>query len=558
MKTVFGKISKRFMRKAKTMLILTSAFSFTSIAAQNINVDGRGENFTHYWSVGTCAGRVNEGLRTSWAEQLKMVKENCGFQYLRMHGLFDDDMFVYFEKPDGTIVYNWQYIDEVYDRMLAIGVKPFVELSFFPKGIAADNSKMQMWYRNRISFDESRLGKWHDLVKAFTQHVVDRYGIEEVLTWYFEVWNEPNLNMNPAAGFFDGTKSDYFKLYEASVKAVKSVDKRLKVGGPATSNFIADTRYDGEVYDKAKSRFYPQDKINKQQWKGSWIEDFIAFCEKKELPLDFISTHPYPTDYALDPESGKSKDAIRYVYSLRDDISWIRKQLAKSKYPNAEIHLTEWSTSPNSRDMMHDILPPAAYILKCNFDCLGMTNSLMYWTFTDIFEEKGGGEKIFHGGFGLINFQGIVKPSYHAYRMLHQLGDEKLYYSDPLFVSRSSESGKITAIAFNYPKEYEEKVPSMADFNTYMQASSKHVDFVLQNLKPGTKFLLETLDYQHGNVYEAYKKMGEPHSPTREEIAILKQQAMGTLKEVVFADANGNLRIQKELTPWACMMIKEI
>lgn len=526
--------------------------------AQKIDTKGKGEPFLHYWSEGTCAGRANEGLRTSWVEQLKLVKKHCGFKYLRMHGLFDDDMFVYFEKPNGQVVYNWQYIDEVYDRMLAVGVKPFVELSFFPKGIAADNSKMQMWYQNRITFDESRLGKWHDLIKNFTQHVVDRYGIDEVLTWYFEVWNEPNLNMNPKAGFFDGTKSDYFKLYKASAKAVKSVDSRLKVGGPATSNFIADTRFDGEVYDQSKSRFYSQDKINKQQWKGSWIEDFIRYCEKENLPLDFIATHPYPTDYALDPESGRSKDAVRYVYSLRDDINWIRKQLADSKYPQAEIHLTEWSTSPNSRDVMHDILPPAAYILKANLDCIGLTNSLMYWTFTDIFEEKGGGESIFHGGFGMINFQGLVKPSFHAYRMLHQLGDEKLYYADPLFVSRSSETGKITALAFNYPEEYEIAVPSAKNFSNYMDASSKKLNMSLEGLKPGATFIVETLDKNHGNVYDDYVEIGAPHSPTREDIAYLKQKAWETKKETLRVDENGTLTLNCELLPWTCVLIKEL
>lgn len=526
--------------------------------AQKIDTKGKGEPFLHYWSEGTCAGRANEGLRTSWVEQLKLVKEHCGFKYLRMHGLFDDDMFVYFEKPNGQVVYNWQYIDEVYDRMLAVGVKPFVELSFFPKGIAADNSKMQMWYQNRITFDESRLGKWHDLIKNFTQHVVDRYGIDEVLTWYFEVWNEPNLNMNPKAGFFDGTKSDYFKLYKASAKAVKSVDSRLKVGGPATSNFIADTRFDGEVYDQSKSRFYSQDKINKQQWKGSWIEDFIRYCEKENLPLDFIATHPYPTDYALDPESGRSKDAVRYVYSLRDDINWIRKQLADSKYPQAEIHLTEWSTSPNSRDVMHDILPPAAYILKANLDCIGLTNSLMYWTFTDIFEEKGGGESIFHGGFGMINFQGLVKPSFHAYRMLHQLGDEKLYYADPLFVSRSSETGKITALAFNYPEEYEIAVPSAKNFSNYMDASSKKLNMSLEGLKPGATFIVETLDKNHGSVYDDYVEIGAPHSPTREDIAYLKQKAWETKKETLRVDENGTLTLNCELLPWTCVLIKEL
>lgn len=529
-----------------------------ALNAQEVNVKGEGESFTHYWSVGTCAGRANEGLRMSWVEQLKLAKEHCGFQYLRMHGLFDDDMFVYFEKPDRSVVYNWQYIDEVYDRMLDFGVKPFVELSFFPKGIAADNSKMQMWYRNRVSFDEKRLGKWHDLVKAFTQHVVDRYGIKEVMTWYFEVWNEPNLNTNPKSGFFDGTKSDYFKLYKASVAAVKSVDSRLRVGGPATSNFIADTRYDGEVYEQSKSRFYSQDKINKQQWKGSWIEDFIAYCEKENLPLDFISTHPYPTDYALDPETGKSKDAVRYVHSLRDDISWIRKQLAKSKYPDAEIHLTEWSTSPNSRDVMHDILPPAAYILKCNLDCLGMTNSLMYWTFTDIFEEKGGGESVFHGGFGMINFQGMVKPSFHAYRMLNQLGDEKLYYKDPLFVSRSSVTGKVIAVAFNYPEEYENAVPSSKNFHNYMESSSKKLDLELTGLVPGATFVIETLDKDHGNVYDEYVKIGSPHSPTREETSYLKEKAWGTLKETIRVSQDGTLKLKRDLLPWTCILIKEL
>ena len=467
-------------KKSFFVALAVAALSAFPVCAQTIDVKGNAEPFTHYWSVGVGAGRANEGLRAGWLEHLEVVKKHCGFQYVRMHGLFDDDMFVYFKKPNGKIVYNWQYIDEVYDRMLALGVKPFVELSFFPKDIAATNSKQQMWYRNNVSVDRNNFDKWHDLVKEFTQHVVDRYGIDEILTWYFEVWNEPNLNMNPKAGFFDGTKSDYFRMYKESANAIKSVDKRLKVGGPATSNFIADDRHKGEIMDHKKSVFYSQDIINTKQWKGVWIEDFLRFCEKENLPVDFISTHPYPTDYALDPDTGRSKDAIRYVHSLHDDITWLRQQIANSKYPDAEIHLTEWSTSPNSRDRMHDILPPAAYILKANLDCWGMANSLMYWTFTDVFEEKGGGEEIFHGGFGMINYQGVVKPSFHAYRMLHQLGDEKLYYNDPLFVSRFSQTGKIAAVAFNYPSEYEEAVPSAANFNNYMQASSKKVDLALK------------------------------------------------------------------------------
>lgn len=524
------------------------------LSGQVIDTRKKGTPFSHYWSMGVCAGRANEALRASWLDHLKTVKKHCGFRYVRMHGLFCDDMFVYSENKNGEAIYNWQYVDEVYDRLLDLDVKPFVELSFFPKDIAADNSMTQMWYRNNVSADRNKYYKWEGLVRNFVRHIVDRYGIDEVRSWYFEVWNEPNLSN----GFFDGTKSDYFELYKISSRAIKSIDSRLKVGGPATSNFVADDRHAGERIDDNKSKLYSQDEINKQKWEGVWIEEFLRFCEKENLPVDFVSTHPYPTDYALDPKEGLCKDAVRYVHSLKDDILWLRNVISKSKYSDVEIHLTEWSTSPNSRDRMHDILPPAAYIIKGCLDCIGLANSLMYWTFTDIFEEKGGGMEIFHGGFGMINFQGCVKPSFHAYRMLNELGDEVLYYSDPLFVSRSSETGKISAVAFNYPKEFEDAVPSSKDFDTYMNASSKEINFTLTGLSPHTPYVIETLDKEHGNVYDDYVEIGKPHSPDKEQMAYLKERAWNTLKETVLADEQGRIVINRVLRPWTCVLIKEL
>lgn len=549
-------IKSNFFLTTKRLFLMSGMILATCyLSAQTIDVKGKADTLEHYWSTCVGAGRANEGLRAGWLEQLDVVKKNCGFRYVRFHGLFHDDMFVYFRKKDDIVVYNWQYIDDLLDRMLEIGVKPFVELAFFPKDMAKENGKTQFWWKANVSVDRNNFDKWHELVKAFTQHVVERYGINEVLTWYFEVWNEPNLN----PGFLDGTKSDYFRLYKEAAIAVKSVDERLKVGGPSTSNFIADKRYEGEVYDKNKSVFFSDNQINKQEWKSPWMEEFIEFCTRENLPLDFITTHPYPTDYALDPETGRGKDAARYVHSTRDDMKWLHSVLKKSKYPNAEIHLTEWSTSPNSRDAMHDHLPAAAYIMKVNLDCLGLANSLSYWTFTDIFEEKGGGETIFHGGFGMINYQGIVKPSFHAYRMLNQLGDEKLYYNDPIFVSRSSETGKITAVAFNYPKEFEQRVPGGRDCNNYMQnVSSKQVELKLINLKPNAVFEIELLDEEHGNVINKYRDMGAPHSPNRAEIAILRQEGWNTAKEMVRADSKGVLTLKRELPPWSCVLIKEI
>ncbi|WP_159023899.1 glycoside hydrolase [Formosa sp. L2A11] len=536
------------------IIMFSMCFGWNLNAQKNIevNVNNDGEKFDHYWSKMVGAGRANEALRAGWLEQMQQVQEECGFEYVRFHGIFHDDMFpVFIEK--GKTVYNWQYIDDVFDRLLDMNVKPFVELAFLPSPMAAENSKTVFWWKANITPKGNDFTEWHNLVKAFTQHCVDRYGIEEVLTWYFEVWNEPNLYQL----FWDGTKSQYFEMYKQSAIAVKSVDKRLKIGGPSTSNYVPDARFEGEVInDKVSEAVFNVDDINTLEWKGVWIEDFLKYCKKENLPVDFISCHPYPTDYAFNPETGKGRGLTRFAKSLKIDLEWLNKVVKNSAYPDAEIHLTEWNTSPSSRDAMHDRLPAAAYIVKSNLDCIGLANSLAFWTFTDVFEEKGGASSIFHGGFGMINYQGLEKPSYHAYRMLHELGDEQLYKDDYLFVSKKSKDDKIVALAYNYPKEYENAVPSGS--NKREEGTNKKLDFSLKGLDAGTVFEIEILDKDHGNIHNFWEAMGKPEPPTREQIKIMKAYANTMKTDYVKADKNGVLKINQEITPWSLVLIKQV
>ncbi|MGQ1784645.1 GH39 family glycosyl hydrolase [Saccharicrinis sp. GN24d3] len=528
------------------------------VSAQNtvsVNATSQGEKFDHLWSKCVGAGRANEALRAGWLEQMEKVHLNCGFEYVRFHALFHEDMFPVLTQND-ILVYNWQYIDDVFDRLLDMNVRPFVELAFFPKQFAAEDSKTVFWWKAKVTPGPDYAQQWHDLIKAFTQHVVDRYGMDEVLTWYFEVWNEPNLY----PFFFHGKKSQYFELYKQSALAVKSVDERLKIGGPSTSNFVPDARFDAEIIDNNVSEaIFEVEDINVLEWHGVWIEDFLKYCEKEKLPVDFITTHPYPTDYAFNPETGKGRGLTRYAQSVIEDLKWLKSTVENSAYPDAEIHLTEWNTSPSSRDRMHDLLPGAAYIVKSNLDCIGLTNSLAFWTFTDIFEEKGGAASIFHGGFGMINFQGLVKPSYHAYRMLHQLGEEKLYKDDYLFVSRNSGNGKVVALAYNYPKENEGSVPAGYKSYEYLsKGSPKQLDLTLTDLKPGAMFKIEVLDKDHGNVCHSWEKMGKPEPPTREQVKVLKGMAENLKTELITADENGVVSVKRELFPWNVVLIKQI
>lgn len=505
----------------------------------------------HFWSFCVGAGRANEGLRANWLDHLRLAVKECGFQYIRFHGIFHDDMFVY-RKQNGREVYNWQYLDELFDRLLAIGIRPFVELGFTPSDMASGTAT-QFWWKGNTTPPRD-FGKWAGLVDKAARHWIDRYGLAEVRRWYFEVWNEPDLE-----AFWHGTKSRYFELYRVTVRALKAVDAGLRVGGPATSNFVPDDRFAGETEDPAKQMTFRDRNIDAAQWRAVWVEDFLKFCAREKLPLDFISTHPYPTDFALDGH-GEYRGLSRNVNATRDDLKWLRDLVDRSPYPNAEIHLTEWNSSPSPRDHSHDYLPAAAYVVKANIESSGLVDSLSYWTFTDVFEESGAGDSIFHGGFGMINFQGVVKPTFHAYRFLNLLGDEELTRGNGWIATRHSHSGKLSLLAYNYPEEVSSTVPMAANPEAAeaIQAKGSPMGFSVElyDLQSGARFIVETVDDKHGFAIPMWRAMGRPEPPAREEAERLREAAFATRKEYFTADG-GKLSLRLELAPWSIVSIRE-
>ena len=257
-------------------------------------------------------------------------------------------------------------------------------------------------------------------MRATVDHWIKRYGLEEVRTWYFECWNEvsgvllsggerrlrnpqPNLHQ-----FYTGSRSQYYALYECTVKAVKQLDAAFRVGGPATSNFVPDTRFDqdwedyevqkqlekvnsAEKFSKAEThRNLQVEDIDSLHWRPVWVEHFLQWCYSRQLPVDFVSCHPYPTDWALDTSGNMSK-RVRGLQATPDDLAHVRRIVAQSPYPSAEIHLTEWSSSPSSRDHAHDEVPVAIYIVRTMLASLNLVDTIAYWTFTDVFEEEGCG-----------------------------------------------------------------------------------------------------------------------------------------------------------------------
>jgi xylan 1,4-beta-xylosidase len=378
-----------------------------------------------------------------------------------------------------------------------------------------------------------------------------------VRQWYFEVWNEPNLHQ----AFWDGTRSQYFELYRVTAQTIKAIDPALRVGGPATSNFVPDDRFESETEDIGKQVTFQMKDLGEGSWKGVWIESFLAFCAKNNLPVDFITCHPYPTDFPLDT-GGHVNPRTRPASSTRDDLQWLRKIVDAGPFPQAEIHLTEWSSSPSPRDHSHDSLPAATFVVRANIESTGLVDSLAYWVFTDVFEESAAGDTIFHGGFGLINFQGIVKPTFHAYRFLHRLGGEELRRAPGFIATRDTTSRTIRVLAYHYPSELREAPPlssSPAEAGKILaigQPRNLHIE--IRDLPPHSRFEVETLDASHGSCLAAWKEIGSPEPPSREQAQWLREAAMKLKREVLNADSSGTFCLDRSLEPWTILMLREL
>ncbi len=523
----------------------------TATTTMQVRAAAPGRPLRHVWSVCVGAGRANEGLRANWQQQLAQSVRECGFQYLRFHGLFHDDMFVYREDETGKPIYNWQYIDALFDGMLDAGIRPFVELGFSPGALATEQGTV-MWWKGHGSPPKDYV-KWSALVTEFVRHCLARYGRDEVRRWYFEVWNEPNLDP-----FFRGTKTQYFELYRASAEAVKAVDAALRVGGPATSNFVPDARFDDE---KEKTEIGAENihkDLDSLSWRPVWVEQFLEWCAQRRLPVDFVSTHPYPTDFALIGH-GQYKGVSRKRAATIEDLRLVRDLVRKSAYPQAEIHCTEWSSSPGSRDHTHDFPQAAAYIVMTNLEGAAAVDSLSYWTFTDVFEEAGAGDTIWHGGFGLINYQGLPKPAYHAYRFLHRLGAETIAQAPGHIVTRHAD-GRLAALLYHYPDEVRGTVPMTKTpaeaWATLRAGAPKTVEVRLDGLPANARLAVEVIDAESGWARGAWERMGSPEPPTREQVAQL-QRASQPAVTAWRADAAGTLTTALTLQPWAVVLIDQ-
>src|SRR5580658_8696568 len=443
--------------------------------ADSINIDAKAEGrpFPHFWERCFGSGRAVLSLRDSYRHDLDAVKKATDFQYIRFHAIFHDENGVYAESPQGEPVYNFNQVDLIYDGVLERGVKPYVELSFMPRALASEPTLHPFWYKPIVAPPKD-YGRWAALVETFARHLIDRYGINEVASWYFEVWNEPNLDFWAGNPKFE----TYCRLYDAAAHAIKKASPRLRIGGPATAQ-------------------------------AAWVADFIEHCVKQNVPVDFVSTHVYGNDSPQDVFGAEGPVNRRTMVARAVDK--VFSQVRQSPQPALPIHWSEFNASYMNEVDVTDSPYIGPWLAQTIAASDGKTELMSYWTFSDVFEEQGIFKTPFYGGYGLMANHSIPKAAFNVFGELHRLGSERLPAdSDSALVSRRKDGSLVIAV-WNYAE------PGQS-------GPAKAIDIVLRNTA-SRQAILHRVDAGHGSSVEAWVRLGKPSSPTREQELVLRRAA---------------------------------
>jgi xylan 1,4-beta-xylosidase len=430
--------------------------------------------FPHFWEKMFGSGRAILTLRDDYRRDLREVKGITGFEYVRFHAIFHDEVGLYDEDAQGNSLYNFSYVDQIYDGVLANGVRPFVEISFMPKKLAARDALHAFWYKQNVSPPKD-YAKWDALITRFAQHLVERYGIGEVSQWYFEVWNEPNIDFWVG----DPKQATYWELYDHTARALKAVNSQLRVGGPATAQ-------------------------------AAWADAFIKHCAEQKVPVDFVSTHVYGNDKSEDV-FGTRENIPRNQMVCRA-VKKVHEQIQASAKPQLPLIWSEFNASYANEPAVTDTVYMGPWLADTIRQCDGLVDMMSYWTFSDVFGEQGVVKRPFYGGYGLLAEDGIPKPAFAAFELLHHLGEERLAVnSDTALVTRRKDGSLVIAV-WNYAAPAESVEPPKVVTLRFKGAKVRQA-------------AISRVDREHGDVRAAYERMGAPSFPTQAQIMALRKAA---------------------------------
>ena len=438
--------------------------------------------FRHTWEGVVNVDQFRWLVRGDLQDQLAQMQREIGARHVRAVGIYDDELRVFRPSPQSFMGYapkdprtNWQITDYVIDSLLDRGLNPMFTTSFIPSAMAS--GPVTVFTTKGHTSPPSDWRQWENFVRESVRHAVDRYSLPVVRQWYFEVWNEPNL----FGSFWGGTQPDYLKLWEVTFGAIKSVDASFRIGGPSTA-------------------------------RADWMTELMEFAHARRCLPDYLTAHIYNNDSetgeVLAPFHGPQADRASKSPNFAIGVMRGTRALVDQLGFRGELHWNEWGRSFHGIDPRREEPSEAAFVVRL-LDRVSQTADVFaYWCISDIYDQVGFGREAFHGGYGLLNLQGLRKPAYHAFQLMSQLGTARVP------VAGTGLDDFNGAIATIKPDSYQVLVYSYQHDDPPILAN---LEISVQLPPDAGEVTLFCVDHDENNVVTRWRDLGSPAYLSREQ-----------------------------------------
>lgn len=452
-------------------------------------------NLHKSYNILTGTGRAHDFLKAGFQRQFQEIFSHFSFSYVRFFGIFNREMDV-IRIVNGVPCYNFFYIDEVLDFLLENHCRPYLVLGFMPEDLRSSDETL---YFYRAYTSPPKLASlWEELIRAFMEHVLERYSPQEVQHWIFEIWNEPDID------FWSGTYEEYLELYALTVRTLRAFPLKLTIGGAAFSNYAFE-RYDT-------------------------LDAFLSFCEREDVLPDYLALHPYPVTLKLQKENSVIVQQMLGKDYLTESLSAMKAHLKQLGYGSLPLHLNEWNSTPGIDDYVHDTAFMAPFLIENIVKNCNQADILAYWCLSDLIDEKGVPAREFCGSFGFLTRSGIRKPSFYAFEALTHLSSRILAKGDDYLITGEKEQLQILLWNYcHYNQAFcdgdKSRLLYYDRYGIFEPSAVREYHLTLTDLNAShCRIALTQFDREHGSAFDFWLQNGAPEYFSKDQLRFYQEQ----------------------------------
>ena len=506
----------------------------------NISVDTKNAVYLKkFWQEIINLGFVNDFEKYDFINHIKLIQNEVSFRYARFQGLFGKSML----SLDKISDYSFTKINRAIDFLVSVNLLPFIELGFKPAKINKDVNTYV--FKNDDENELTSIEKYEDIIDRFLKNAVNRYGLIEVSKWRFEYWEPRDRGQ-----FIYNDINTYVDQFGRIKRAIKKIVPDAKIGGPGLFSILnTDFEHIGKLIKKLKA--------------------------KNSLP-DFFSYYVFHFFSSMEDIAGARKIKENRVLLTKDELAKriiemqknIEESLKGKENENGYgiqdplLYITEWNLDFTGRDLIHDSLYKASFLIQNLLDVINSVDAIAYWLASDISAEYVDSDGILFGGPGLITRDGVRKPSFFAYKFLSNLGEKLLAKGDGYIITMKS-MDEFVIILLNYKyisTEFRliEKLRYATESNIeYLENYEKRSLFLeIINIYPGRYKVCEyILNSWNGSIYDKWIDLSITKKLQKKEIEWLERTCFPDLK-IDFLDAKDSLKFTREIEPNEIRMLE--